>query len=51
MRVRQPVRELVGHSNAVPGWVRVRYVLPDAVHGLAGDHGDRDQAVPAQLGA
>jgi hypothetical protein len=61
---RQPVRHRVrhGHSgaehDAVPGRVRLRDVLPDAVRGLAvvqpglaGDHGDGDQPVPAQLGA
>ncbi|KAM3409454.1 hypothetical protein ACQJBY_002016 [Aegilops geniculata] len=44
--------------DAVPGRLRVRDVLPDPVReshgllqGLAGDHGDRDEPVPAQLGA
>jgi hypothetical protein len=64
VRVRQPVRNGVrhGHGGAehdtVQGRVRVRDVLPDPVRelplvlpGLAGDHGDGDQPVPAQLGA
>ena len=64
MRIRQPVRDGVRHGHggaehdAVQGRVRVRDVLPDPVRGLllvlpglAGDHGDGDQPVPAQLGA